>query len=76
MIGKEQMMELLLDACPSFRPRWEAFLEEWQETDDLPLYLALGDFAVLLIGMFPLFYGARKIAYASMGLGLVDDARK
>ena len=31
---------------------------------------------VLLMGLFPLFYGARKIAYASMGLGLVDDARR
>jgi hypothetical protein len=28
----------------------------------------------LLIGIFPLFYGARKVAWASMGLGLVDDA--
>jgi hypothetical protein len=28
----------------------------------------------LLIGLFPLFYGARKVAWASMGLGLVDDA--
>jgi hypothetical protein len=27
----------------------------------------------LLIGLFPLFYGARKVAWASMGLGLVDD---
>ena len=31
---------------------------------------------VLLIGLFPMFYGGRKIAYASMGLGLVDDPRK
>lgn len=30
---------------------------------------------VLLVGLFPLFYGARKMVYASMGLGLVDDAR-
>jgi len=30
----------------------------------------------LLIGLFPLFYGARKLAYASMGLGLVDDAEQ
>ncbi|HSG00524.1 MAG TPA: hypothetical protein VLA20_05300 [Vicinamibacterales bacterium] len=30
----------------------------------------------LLIGLFPLFYGARKLAYASMGLGLVDDAER
>ena len=28
----------------------------------------------LLIGPFPLFYGARKVAWAEMGLGLVDDA--
>ena len=28
----------------------------------------------LLIGLFPFFHGARKMAYASMGLGLVDDA--
>jgi hypothetical protein len=27
----------------------------------------------LLIGAFPLYYGARKILHASMGLGLVDD---
>ena len=29
---------------------------------------------LLLIGLFPLFYGARKLVYVSMGLGLVDDA--
>ena len=27
----------------------------------------------LLIGLFPLFYGGRKLIYTSMGLGLVDD---
>ena len=29
---------------------------------------------LLLFGLFPLFYGARKLVYVSMGLGLVDDA--
>ena len=29
---------------------------------------------LLLVGIIPLFYGARKTGYASMGLGLVDDA--
>ena len=29
---------------------------------------------VLLIGLFPFFYGARKLVYASMGLGLIDGA--
>ena len=27
----------------------------------------------VLIGLVPLFYGGRKLLYASMGLGLVDD---
>ena len=26
-----------------------------------------------LIGLIPLFYGGRKVVYASMGLGLIDD---
>lgn len=29
---------------------------------------------LLLIGLPPLFFGGRKVAYGSMGLGLVDDA--
>jgi len=29
---------------------------------------------LVLAGLVPLFYGGRKLAYASMGLGLVDDA--
>ena len=28
----------------------------------------------VLVGLVPLFYGGRKLLYASMGLGLVDDA--
>jgi len=27
----------------------------------------------VLVGLIPLFYGGRKVVYASMGLGLVDD---
>lgn len=27
----------------------------------------------ILVGLMPLFYGGRKLVYASMGLGLVDD---
>jgi hypothetical protein len=29
---------------------------------------------LILVGLVPLFYGGRKLVYASMGLGLVDDA--
>jgi hypothetical protein len=28
---------------------------------------------MLLVGLIPFFYGARKVVYASMGLGLADD---
>lgn len=28
----------------------------------------------LLVGVIALYYGARKVAYSSLGLGLVDDA--
>jgi hypothetical protein len=28
----------------------------------------------VLVGLIPLFYGGRKLMWASMGLGLVDDA--
>ena len=28
---------------------------------------------LVLVGIVPLFYGGRKLVYASMGLGLVDD---
>ena len=31
---------------------------------------------LLLIGLFPFFYGARKLVYASLGLGLVDDGER
>jgi hypothetical protein len=49
---KDEMMGVLLDACPSFTPQWQTFLDEWQEEgDDPPLYLALADFARHLIGM-------------------------
>jgi hypothetical protein len=30
----------------------------------------------LLVGLFPFFFGARKMVYASMGLGLADDAEQ
>jgi hypothetical protein len=51
-IKKGEMTEVLLAACPSFQPTWDAFLEEWTDKPvDLPLYLVLADFARHLIGM-------------------------
>jgi hypothetical protein len=31
---------------------------------------------LLFVGLFPLFYGVRKVMYASIGLGLLDDERR
>ena len=31
---------------------------------------------LVLVGLIPLFYGGRKLMYASMGLGLVDDGNE
>ena len=43
MIEKDEMLELAVKACPSFKPAWEEFLDDWKDEKDLPLYLALGD---------------------------------
>ncbi|HKB39482.1 MAG TPA: hypothetical protein VKD72_23800 [Gemmataceae bacterium] len=51
MIAKDDMIGVLLDACPSFAPRWQAYLDEWEEAADPPLYRALAEFAQHLIGM-------------------------
>lgn len=49
VIGRQDMMRLLLEADPSFAPRWAAFLTEWAGEADPPLYVALGDLARHLI---------------------------
>ena len=52
MIRRQNMMEVLLEACPTFRPEWERFLDEWKdEPGEPPLYVSLGDFAEHLISM-------------------------
>jgi len=52
VITRNDMMALILDACPSFVPTWKAFLDEWrEEVDALPYYLVLADLARHMIGM-------------------------
>ena len=54
--------------------------EEKQDAVDLALkglvvcVLGLLFPPLLLVGVFPLFFGIRKLAYSSMGLGLLDDS--
>jgi len=49
MIPKQQVMPLLLEACPSFRPVWE---EHLHDNGEELLYVALGDFARHLLDLF------------------------
>jgi hypothetical protein len=53
MIGKAQMMDVLLDVCPSFRPAWESLLADGytDESGEPLLYIALADFARHVIAM-------------------------
>lgn len=43
MITKEQVMPLLLDACPSFTDKWREHQAYWE--DENLLYVGLGEFA-------------------------------
>ncbi|WP_230079820.1 DUF7674 family protein [Alteripontixanthobacter maritimus] len=44
------MFPPLLEADPTFLPKWREFLTEWSdESDDLPLYLALDELAHHLV---------------------------
>lgn len=49
MITKQQVVPLLLEACPSFRPVWEEHLHD--DGEEI-LYVALGDFARYLLELF------------------------
>lgn len=45
LLTRANMFEPLLEADPSFQPRWAAFLAEWHDDADPPLYIALSSLA-------------------------------
>lgn len=49
LITRARMFELLLEADHSFEPLWRAFVEEWEDEREPPLYLALSSVARHLI---------------------------
>ena len=52
MLARDDMFTPLLEADPTFLPRWREFLSEWSdEPDDLPLYVALWELAHHIIEM-------------------------
>ena len=48
-IERDRMFEPMLEADPSFAPRWNAFLAYWADQREPPLYGALNDLAGHLI---------------------------
>jgi hypothetical protein len=68
MIVRSGMMEPMLEACPSFRPQWEEFLQEWNLENDKPLYLALSELARHLIAIL----SARETATLSRVFAVVE----
>ncbi|MEC9343305.1 MAG: hypothetical protein VYD64_05615 [Pseudomonadota bacterium] len=46
---RSNMFEPLMQADPSFREKWDTFLEEYRSYDELPLYLALSELARHLV---------------------------
>ncbi|NBW76551.1 MAG: hypothetical protein EBR34_12245 [Sphingomonadaceae bacterium] len=49
MIAPANMFEPILEADPTFAPAWDAFLAEYAEAGELPLYILLSELAVHLI---------------------------
>jgi hypothetical protein len=49
MIARSEMFTPLLEADPTFEPRWRGFIAEYADEPELPLYIALGELAKHLI---------------------------
>jgi hypothetical protein len=82
---RTQMRKARESGCPSLAAYLRAAPqtdEEKRDAADLALkglimcLLGLIFPPLLLVGLVPLFYGARKVVYASMGLGLLDDGER
>jgi hypothetical protein len=63
MIGREEVMRVLLEACPSYRTRWDAYRAEPEFEADL-LYVHLGDFADHVVDLLERGDGAELPALA------------
>ena len=81
MITRDDMFDLLIAACPDFRPAWEGFLSDWSEEPEtaeegLPLYLALGEFARHVLRQLDVrdAAGLRRVFDAIERLHLEGDA--
>lgn len=51
MITKEEMLPMLVEACPSFANKWQEHKQEYDGEEDFLPYVALGEFARHLIAL-------------------------
>lgn len=52
-IAKSEVMELFLQACPSYRNRWNKYIEDNYETgDEQLLYIDFADFASHIVDLY------------------------
>jgi hypothetical protein len=49
--GVDEIMPLLLQACPTFRDRWELFLADWGE-EEPEKYTSAGEFALYIMDLY------------------------
>ena len=74
MIGREQVIDLLLEACPSYCARWEAYRQA-PEFDAELLYVHLGDFADHVVDLLsamtaPSWARSREPSSVSMSMAM------
>lgn len=63
MIDRSEMFAPLLEADPTFEPRWRDFVVEYADEPELPLYIALDELAQHLI--------ARQLSADTQGFDMV-----
>jgi hypothetical protein len=52
-IKKQEVMKLILKACPSYQERWEKYYEDsYSDGDEQLLYIDLGDFAHHIVDLY------------------------
>ncbi|MCT4776797.1 MULTISPECIES: DUF7674 family protein [Exiguobacterium] len=52
-IAKSEVMELFLQACPSYKNRWNEYIEDNYETgDEQLLYIDFADFAAHIVDLY------------------------
>lgn len=52
-ISKSEVMELFLQACPSYKKQWDEYVQEnYKSGDEQLLYIDLADFATYIVDLY------------------------